>query len=376
VWLEGELPVMSPAAVCERMAGNVARLAALHADPRGLGDGGQAVAAASLAAGELALGLGRGTVREVLRLAERCLQSGLDVERLRRALGLVRRHSHARYVEVCSSSRQMMAVLERGGVSRAARAPAGAGRGFARRAEGLDVGGWPTPRGGEVFWEPGGGGAPEPLDDCAGHLRPSSVPALAAAAAAGPPPGLPEPRFAVGHAVRHRRYGYRGVVFGWDWACEAARAWQAQMGVASLPRGPRQPFYRVLVDARDRPLGPGGVVTYVAEDNAAPLEAEAGGPGAAPVLHPSLGALFRGVAPGPGGVRYVPGRDLARQYIADAPDVRECVLVTAVDAAGRPAEGRLGARSAAWGVRVRLGPGPALPASAFPPGLEVDSDAE
>jgi hemimethylated DNA binding protein len=52
--------------------------------------------------------------------------------------------------------------------------------------------------------------------------------------------------------MRNVRYGYRGVIFGWDPECTADEDWIAAMQVDRLPSGRHQPFYRVLVDERDR----------------------------------------------------------------------------------------------------------------------------
>ena len=49
--------------------------------------------------------------------------------------------------------------------------------------------------------------------------------------------------------VRHSRYGYRGVIYGWDLrpTLDVAR-WD---GVVGLPRAGDQPFYHLLPDAHD-----------------------------------------------------------------------------------------------------------------------------
>ena len=49
--------------------------------------------------------------------------------------------------------------------------------------------------------------------------------------------------------LRHRKYGFRGVVVGWDRRPTVdVSGWD---GVQGLPSGPDQPFYRVLPDMRD-----------------------------------------------------------------------------------------------------------------------------
>ena len=47
--------------------------------------------------------------------------------------------------------------------------------------------------------------------------------------------------------MKHRKYGYHCVIYGWDPACRATHSWVRQMGVNKLQRGVNQPFYNVLV---------------------------------------------------------------------------------------------------------------------------------
>ncbi len=58
--------------------------------------------------------------------------------------------------------------------------------------------------------------------------------------------------FYIGEVVVHKRYAYRGVIYGHDKVCEAEETWIQQMSVDDLPKGRRQPFYNVIVDCRDR----------------------------------------------------------------------------------------------------------------------------
>lgn len=52
--------------------------------------------------------------------------------------------------------------------------------------------------------------------------------------------------FRIGQLIRHRRYEYQGVIYGWDTACEMNEAWQARMHIHDLPGGSQQSFYQVL----------------------------------------------------------------------------------------------------------------------------------
>ncbi|KXJ92653.1 hypothetical protein Micbo1qcDRAFT_222406 [Microdochium bolleyi] len=74
------------------------------------------------------------------------------------------------------------------------------------------------------------------------------------------PPRDWQVRYRVGDLFRHRRYGYRAVITGWDATCQASEQWMQQMGVDALPGGGRsQSFYHVLVEDHS--------TRYVAQEN-------------------------------------------------------------------------------------------------------------
>jgi F-box protein 21 len=52
--------------------------------------------------------------------------------------------------------------------------------------------------------------------------------------------------FKVGQLFQHKRYGYEGVITGWDVVCDANEDWIQNMGVDRLPNGRNQAFYHVL----------------------------------------------------------------------------------------------------------------------------------
>jgi F-box protein 21 len=52
--------------------------------------------------------------------------------------------------------------------------------------------------------------------------------------------------FKVGQLFQHKRYGYEGVIMGWDVVCDANEDWIQNMRVDSLPNGRNQAFYHVL----------------------------------------------------------------------------------------------------------------------------------
>lgn len=84
------------------------------------------------------------------------------------------------------------------------------------------------------------------------------------------------PRFQPGQLVRHKRYGYRGVVVALDRHCKADERWY-QSNRTQPDRN--QPWYHVLVD------GSGGA-TYAAQEN---LEEDSS---AQPIEHPLLEHFF------------------------------------------------------------------------------------
>ena len=72
-------------------------------------------------------------------------------------------------------------------------------------------------------------------------------------------------RYFVGDVIVHKKYGYRGVIAGWDAVCRAPTMWIVAMhkGV-DLEYAKNIPHYKVLVDNRDRKFNQ---ITYVAEFN-------------------------------------------------------------------------------------------------------------
>ncbi|KZS96053.1 hypothetical protein SISNIDRAFT_483454 [Sistotremastrum niveocremeum HHB9708] len=67
----------------------------------------------------------------------------------------------------------------------------------------------------------------------------------------------------VGLCIRHKKYGYEGVILSWDPMCRMSESWQMRMQVNSLSRKASQPFYNVLTV--------GEMTRYVAEENIEPL---------------------------------------------------------------------------------------------------------
>jgi hemimethylated DNA binding protein len=101
--------------------------------------------------------------------------------------------------------------------------------------------------------------------------------------------------YGCGDCVTHRKFGYRGVVIGWDAKCMASDQWIKLMGVDDLADGIEQPFYSVLVDVRDRT---DAQTTYVAQENMELLQASAG-----PIHHPEVEDFLASYLPEEG--RYI-----------------------------------------------------------------------
>ena len=52
--------------------------------------------------------------------------------------------------------------------------------------------------------------------------------------------------YKVGQVFKHKRYGYRAVIIGWDSKCAAKESWIWQMGVNQLQGGRMQSFYNAM----------------------------------------------------------------------------------------------------------------------------------
>ena len=120
-------------------------------------------------------------------------------------------------------------------------------------------------------------------------------------------------KFCCGEQVRHRKYGYRGVVVGWDCTCTANEDWVGIMGVRNLKSGTEQPFYHVLVDVRDRT---DAQTTYAAQENLEQLKFDENIKELAdPIMHPEIEAYFTSFVPVEG--RYILSENLRDSYPED-----------------------------------------------------------
>lgn len=90
------------------------------------------------------------------------------------------------------------------------------------------------------------------------------------------PPDDVQPIFSPGELVKHRRYGYRGVVVDVDRGCQASEQWYWKN---QTQPSRDQPWYHVLVDGSS-------TTTYSAQENLTP------DPLGEPIEHPWLEYFF------------------------------------------------------------------------------------
>jgi hemimethylated DNA binding protein len=110
--------------------------------------------------------------------------------------------------------------------------------------------------------------------------------------------------YKVGTVFIHKKYGYRGVIYGWDRRCQRDDAWMKEMQASDVPH------YSVLPDETDciRLFGAVRLTKYVGEDNILPLE------GVVPILHRAIDHYFLGQSTSGA---YKPGEKLRFEYPND-----------------------------------------------------------
>ena len=94
-------------------------------------------------------------------------------------------------------------------------------------------------------------------------------------------PTSPPARFRLGQLVKHKRYGYRGVVVDYDPVCKAPDEWYYSN---QTQPDRNQPWYHVLVDGSS-------TNTYAAQTS---LEADGS---ITPVRHPLVDVFFTAFTP-------------------------------------------------------------------------------
>lgn len=91
----------------------------------------------------------------------------------------------------------------------------------------------------------------------------------------------PQLRYRVGQVIKHTRWGYRGVIIGWDETARAPDVWIKEMHKENR-NWSKQPNYAILVDTRDRTAPQ---ITYVPQENLEVVKHTK-------ILHPSVEDYF------------------------------------------------------------------------------------
>ncbi|KAM3937060.1 F-box only protein 21 [Leptodactylus fuscus] len=112
-------------------------------------------------------------------------------------------------------------------------------------------------------------------------------------------PSEKEVLYSVGLIVRHKRYGYCGVIVGWDPMCMMPPDWDEDFRLPQLPEEAPQPFYSILFED--------GSCNYVAQENLEPH------PEPGPIQHPDIDQYFSEFV----GDHYIANTKLQLQYPED-----------------------------------------------------------
>ncbi|XP_022254162.1 F-box only protein 21-like isoform X1 [Limulus polyphemus] len=109
----------------------------------------------------------------------------------------------------------------------------------------------------------------------------------------------PEVKYAVGMIMKHCKYHYTCVIYGWDPICKANGTWIHQMGVHTLVNKERQPFYHVLVED--------GSNRYAAQENLKIADFPRS------IQHPMIGKYFQSFCM----TYYIPNKEKEAEYPED-----------------------------------------------------------
>lgn len=123
--------------------------------------------------------------------------------------------------------------------------------------------------------------------------------------------------YSIGQVFRHKNFGYRGVVVGWDGRCDRPKEWLIGNGMS--PARGQQPFYHIIPDQPDclRLFGSTRESKYVAQDNLEPIKDV----DERAIDHEHLMAYFSRYSPSTGS--FVPCEELAYIYPDEYPKVAE-----------------------------------------------------
>jgi len=116
-------------------------------------------------------------------------------------------------------------------------------------------------------------------------------------------PRPPSIKYRIGQVVKHKQYGYRGVIVGWDTEAKAPESWiKDNHGRNKSWR--QQPNYAVLIDIRDRTVPQ---IAYCPEVN---IELA---PSSVRIMHPGMEEFFEAYD----GAQYLPRPWLQTIYPMD-----------------------------------------------------------
>ncbi|WAR09113.1 FBX21-like protein [Mya arenaria] len=139
-----------------------------------------------------------------------------------------------------------------------------------------------------------------PAYEVLNHMEPEGYFAASAEPRTLRPPAV---KYRIGQVVKHKRWGYRGVIIGWDEYAKAPENWIKMNHPQGMEGWRTQPNYAILVDTRDR-LAP--QITYVPQEN---LEIIIN----MQILHPSIEDYFEKFD----GAQYLPRPWLKAVYPQD-----------------------------------------------------------
>lgn len=94
-------------------------------------------------------------------------------------------------------------------------------------------------------------------------------------------------KFQIGQIVRHKKFGFRGVIFDVDPEFANTEEWYDSIPQESRPRR-EQPFYHLLAENDDKTT----YVAYVSEQNLLLDDSDD------PIAHPGIADYFEGVEDG------------------------------------------------------------------------------
>lgn len=94
-------------------------------------------------------------------------------------------------------------------------------------------------------------------------------------------------KFPIGQVVRHKRFGFRGVIYDVDPEFANTEEWYQSIPAEMRPRKD-QPFYHLFAENHDKTP----YIAYVSEQNLEPEDADV------PVNHPGISEYFEGIKNG------------------------------------------------------------------------------